>query len=329
MRKWLTLSVTILILLILASPLTVMAQHVQQAPALSSALDLLNAVNALRASHGLPPYQPNAILMGITQSQAEYLASSGQITHNGPNGSLPYQRALAAGYPFAGNTSLGGFYSENVAGATNMTAQDAVTLWMGDAPHQNTMLSSVYKDAGVGMAVSGDVYYYSLDAGLSTGGTPAPYTPPPQSIQPGSTSVATSAIPDTGASITYVVKAGDTLYNIAQTWGVSVDAILQRNNLTLNSIIYPGQKLAIPVSVTSTPSPTPTQLPSSTLVPTLVFTEMQVGIPTALLATTLPSPADPPTKAVNPVVGVVVIGIGVLLLIVAGLLVFIRGRNGG
>jgi len=327
MRKCFVLSAAILILLTLASPLIVMAKRVQQAPALSSALDLLNAVNALRASHDLPPYQPNAILMGITQSQAEYLASSGQITHNGPDGSLPYQRALAAGYPLAGNTSLGGFYSENVAAATNMTAQDAVTLWMGDAPHQNTMLSSVYKDAGVGMVVSGDIYYYALDAGLSTAGTPAPYTPPPQSIQPSSTSVAPSATLDTGASITYVVKAGNTLYGIAQTWGVSVDAILQSNNLTLNSIIYPGQKLAIPVSMTPTPTPTPTQLSTSTLVPTLVFTETQVVIPTALLTNTPSSSSDSPSKAINPMVGVIVIGIGVVLLIVTGLLVFIRPGN--
>lgn len=188
--------------------------------------------------------------MGITQSQAEYLASSGLITHISADGSKPYQRALAAGYPLAGDTSLGGYYSENVAAATNMTAQDAVTMWMGDAPHQNTMLSSVYKDAGVGVAVSGDIYYYALDAGLSTGGTPAPYTPPTQSVQTTFTPGSSSGTQDPSAAITYVVQAGDTLYNIAQTWGVSVDAVLQRNNLTLNSIIYPGQKLAIPVTVT-------------------------------------------------------------------------------
>ena len=115
--------------------------------------------------------------MGITQTQAEYMASSGLITHLGLDDSNPYQRALAAGYPLAGDISLGGYYSEDVAAATNMTAQDAVTHWMGDAPHQNTMLSSIYQDAGVGLAVSGGIVFYALDAGLSTERTPAPSTP--------------------------------------------------------------------------------------------------------------------------------------------------------
>lgn len=322
MRKWALASVVFLILIAFASPHTVVAEGVQQAPASSSALDLLNAVNALRASHGLPPYQANPILMGITQSQADYLASSGQITHTGADGSLPYQRALTAGYPLAGDISLGGYYSENVAAATNMTAQDAVTLWMGDAPHQNTMLSSVYKDAGVGMAVSGGIYYFALDAGLSTGGTAVPYTPQPQSVQPSYTPVAPAGTQATGASIVYVVQTGDTLDGIAQTWGVSVAAILQSNNLTLISIIYPGQKLAIPVTLTPTPPST------STLSPTPAPTDTQVEIPTVLLtATPTPTSVSSP-KAITPMTGVFISGIGVLLLIVAGLLVFNRARSG-
>jgi LysM repeat protein len=43
----------------------------------------------------------------------------------------------------------------------------------------------------------------------------------------------------------YVVQQGDTLYSIARTHGVSVDAIKQANGLTSDEI-YIGQQLIIP-----------------------------------------------------------------------------------
>ncbi len=46
--------------------------------------------------------------------------------------------------------------------------------------------------------------------------------------------------------ITYNVKSGDSLYSIAQTFGVTVDSIKDANKLTSNTI-YPGQKLTISI----------------------------------------------------------------------------------
>ncbi|MFT4235438.1 MAG: LysM peptidoglycan-binding domain-containing protein [Microbacterium sp.] len=45
---------------------------------------------------------------------------------------------------------------------------------------------------------------------------------------------------------TYTVVAGDTLYGIAQKFEVTLSALLAANNLSADSIIYPGQKLTIP-----------------------------------------------------------------------------------
>src|ERR1700690_358988 len=68
-------------------------------PVTSTGYDLVSAVNALRASSGLPSYSVNSILMTIAQEQAEYLASTGgAYGHVGAGGTLPYQRALNAGY---------------------------------------------------------------------------------------------------------------------------------------------------------------------------------------------------------------------------------------
>ena len=42
-----------------------------------SAYDLITAVNSLRASNGLPPYNINTVLMYTAQNQAEFMAASG------------------------------------------------------------------------------------------------------------------------------------------------------------------------------------------------------------------------------------------------------------
>ncbi len=77
-------------------------------------------------------------------------------------------------------------------------------------------------------------------------------TPPPVTVQPaptGSPIVPTPSTTLSGQSASgeqiYVVKQGDTLYSIARAYGVSVDAIKQRNNLSDDNI-YVGQQLIIP-----------------------------------------------------------------------------------
>ncbi|MFC4320525.1 cell wall hydrolase [Litchfieldia salsa] len=55
---------------------------------------------------------------------------------------------------------------------------------------------------------------------------------------------------NTEASTTYTVKSGDTLWKIATWNSVSVNMLKQVNKQTSN-IIYPGQKLVIPKSLTA------------------------------------------------------------------------------
>ena len=47
-------------------------------------------------------------------------------------------------------------------------------------------------------------------------------------------------------SAMHTVRGGDTVWRIAAAHGVSVDAVLRANGLSRSSIIYPGQRLAIP-----------------------------------------------------------------------------------
>ncbi|MBG6224687.1 LysM repeat protein [Arthrobacter sp. CAN_A2] len=79
-----------------------------------------------------------------------------------------------------------------------------------------------------------------------TGG-PAPVAKPARPAAPAPT-----------AGSTYVVKPGDTLGAIASRHGVSLQSVLTANRLSMNSIIYPGQKLDLGGKApASTPAPAP------------------------------------------------------------------------
>ena len=56
---------------------------------------------------------------------------------------------------------------------------------------------------------------------------------------------APSPTPPTGGGNVYTVQAGDTLYRIAQRFGVSVGDIIDANNLT-STVLSVGQQLTIP-----------------------------------------------------------------------------------
>ncbi len=66
-----------------------------------------------------------------------------------------------------------------------------------------------------------------------------------------------------GRDLSHVVRAHDTLYDIARQHGVSVQALAERNGLTSKSVIYVGQHLWIPVTEESTVPSKQTALPSS------------------------------------------------------------------
>lgn len=254
----------------------------------SDAYELIDAVNALRIANGLPPYNVHPILMGTAQGQADYMASIGSVTHYGPDGSRPYQRALAAGYPLAGDLSQGGFFSENIIAGDKLSAQSAVDQWLGDAPHTNTMLSTYAQDIGAGVATDGTYVYYVIDVGLSTGSTPR-YTPGPGGVYPTAVfyaplvSTIYPSTPGADGTVKHTVKGGETLWLIAITYGTKVDILRRINGLSAEASIRPGQELIIfpagtitpPASmrmqptmlaklVTATPD-TPSQYPSATI----------------------------------------------------------------
>lgn len=78
--------------------------------AITTPSQLIDAVNSLRLANGLAPLPIHPILMQTAQSQADYMAATGVVTHARPNGTFT-QQLLSLGFPLAGDLSAGGFRS--------------------------------------------------------------------------------------------------------------------------------------------------------------------------------------------------------------------------
>lgn len=112
----------------------------------SLAQDLLNLVNAERQNSGLVALTLNSQLTQAAQSQADYIASTGVLSHTGAGGSTPGQRVSATGYQWClvGENVLVGF----------TTAQDAFTAWMNSSGHRANILYPGFRETGIATATS-------------------------------------------------------------------------------------------------------------------------------------------------------------------------------
>lgn len=121
----------------------------QTGAALSSwPTDLLDAHNAIRSSAGLGALATNGALAAAAQSYAGKISETGILSHTGPDGSQPSDRAVAAGYPFGPPGSVVG---ENLAGGPP-DVQQAMDGWMTSPPHRKNILQPLYDEVGFGYA---------------------------------------------------------------------------------------------------------------------------------------------------------------------------------
>ncbi len=306
--------------LVAAVPLTIRAERVAAAPQHSSAAEVIAQVNALRAEHGLPAYQTNSILMKVCQDQSDYMASIGTYSDYDAQGRGSGARALAAGYPLAGDLSRGGLISENVYWGTNATAAQAISFWTSDAMHRIALFDTGFRDTGAGVTVVGNAYFYCQIAALSTGGAPQPYTPAPPSLPAIPAATIVVSTPNTDGSIVHVIHSGDTVGAIASAYGVPLADIYRLNNINANTIIYPGHKLIIQAAASATPiPPTPsrTRLPTATPWPSSTPTDAPTSILTPTRAASVPNAGGT----------VVVIAVMALLLVGAVSAFSIRSRS--
>jgi sortase A len=113
----------------------------------------------------------------------------------------------------------------------------------------------------------------------------------------------TTTPPPTSEQTVYVVQSGDSLWKIADSYGITVDALVEANGLSKDDVIHPGQELIIPSpgqALPRSPTLTPTSLPvNPTAVP-----PASTPVPTSPSPSTRPPPATaPPDRIVAPAIG--------------------------
>lgn len=254
---------------------------------------LIEAVNNLRVSYGLGTLATHPILMQSAQSQADYMAATGSVTHTRPGGVTYTQQLLSLGFPLAGDLSLGGFRAENILYSSGYLDWIGVPSGWQDDAHMNTMLSQNFTHIGAGISQSSGNYYYAVDTAASTASGEMQSTAPQVLEGASGTSgeaagVSQFMVPitlntaDENGNVYHQVQYGQTLWSIAIAYGTTIKNIQVLNNLGEGLTIYQGQNLlvlqnvpvvapTVTIQLTNTLITTPTSFP--TTIPTqIVFT---------------------------------------------------------
>jgi uncharacterized protein YkwD len=108
-------------------------------------------INRQRAAHGVRPLHVNGALMRAARGHSIDMVSHGYFSHDTPQGVSPFARMLHAGYAAKRRACAMG---ENIAAATGpfSTPASIVRMWMNSPGHRANILSSTYRDTGLGVA---------------------------------------------------------------------------------------------------------------------------------------------------------------------------------
>ena len=120
---------------------------------------VITAVNAYRATKGLPPYTVNSLLAQAAQRHANDIACHKLYVHTGSDGSTPQSRVADTGY-------VAKSVSENVNGNyPPLDGQAAVNWWINDKTdlrHGQNLVSTTFTEIGVGYSFFDNYGFYAL-----------------------------------------------------------------------------------------------------------------------------------------------------------------------
>lgn len=248
-----------------------------------TAAEMLAEINYYRSVNGLPPLEENYYLNLAAQGHADWIAETLQGGHTGEGGSTATDRAHAVGY-------TGAIVTENWARGPGLTVYNCIYVSWNDEAHIDNMLDPNRKEFGAGVALDSQGFtVYVVDfSNYDTNN----YQPDPDSpaVTPGGPTVTTAPVinpiitvtPAADGTVIHIVQYGETLYGIAEAYGISLTELLTLNGLTEDSIIYPNEQLLIRQGAGETPTPTenpeeatPTATPTRETTPTLEATPFQ------------------------------------------------------
>jgi uncharacterized protein YkwD len=106
--------------------------------------DVIDGLNAERATASLAPLTVNELLIQTAQQHAEYMDRKQALSHLGVGQTTFDQRIHSVGYSFS-------TAAENVAlGAVD--AAGVVKMWMDSPPHRANILNDKVTDVGLGIS---------------------------------------------------------------------------------------------------------------------------------------------------------------------------------
>jgi LysM repeat protein len=216
--------------------------------------DLINAMNTLRVSNGLPALVENPVVNAVAQATAEIMAANQMSWHIGD----VRGRLASAGY--GGGATVWG--TENFAVGSSMGIDEIMSAW-ADPDHMRPAVTPAYchVGAGVAQAANGRTYYI-LQAAYVAGQTCGSASTSGSGIpsQPGSGSTSGTgagavsqiivpvkiATPDADGKIYHLVQAGQSFWAIAITYQLKIADLETWNNISRDVPLRAGQKLFIP-----------------------------------------------------------------------------------
>lgn len=285
-----------------------------------SGYDLVAEVNGYRVSMGSYELDYDPKVAAAAQAHADWIVETGNGGHTGAGGTDETMRVMAAGY---GNGKS--VHCDEAWAETTDTSSAVYSAW-ADWTHQAVMLdywANGYTDAGGGVASDGNGYYvFVFDICVISG----------QASSQVGTAVATPyydttgnlvsptedtsqwildvkiATPEVDGSVTHVVDYGQTLYTIAQAYGVTIGSIRELNYMAdEDTAIYQGQELLIkkagssPTSSAGAGAITPEAGADAQATTTLQPSFTPRTQPTRTLPPmALPSPTPTPTPEASP-----------------------------
>jgi uncharacterized protein YkwD len=226
--------------------LAVPASAVQTSTEQQTAMEIAALINQYRAENGLYQYIYNSTLASVAQAHTDYQVSINLSTHEGAGGSTSKDRVTASGYGEGKYI----FVNEMIYAGMSATPQAALDWWKNSPIHNAIMLSTEYHEIGVGVRITAERKYYTVNVASIQGVTSPGVGSAPVVTTQVVTVPVTVAAPKADGSIVHLVEQGQTLQGIAAAYQVSLDTLLANNQLAADSALSPGQAVIVrqPVS---------------------------------------------------------------------------------
>lgn len=144
------------------------------------AAEVVQLVNAHRASRGLAPLAVSTNLTRSADWKARHMAAYRYLAHNDPAPPVARtvgQRLAACGYG-------GGTWGENIAYGYR-SPPEVVSAWLRSSGHRANIENRSFTAIGVGVAATADgTLFWAQSFGVGTGTATPPATQPPPRTQP-------------------------------------------------------------------------------------------------------------------------------------------------